>query len=233
MSPWYFVAVGVLLLALLIIQHVIQSGRKKAEKVAEQGVVDNDSRMFRCLIPDRPLTEWERLEVGVASMGTFRATLRDALAKGNPESLEIEAKDNHGTPVKVASIPWKDVTHFEFTSLSIKSQLANSLVVSMVVGMGIGLMIFLMVCVQIGFSRLADDLGRTLMVGAGILGAGLVLGILFSFVPNLFRLRGDLIQLVLTRTNAATVVLVVESGQHQKAIAVIEEFGVKKTGGIG
>ena len=103
----------------------------------------------------------------------------------------------------------------------------------MVVGMGIGLMIFLMVCVQIGFSRLADDPGRTLMVGAGILGAGLVLGILFSFVPNLFRLRSDLIQLVLTRTIAATVVLVVESGQHQKAIAIIEEFGVKKTGGIG
>jgi hypothetical protein len=76
---------------------------------------------------------------------------------------------------------------------------------------------------------MVDHPVRSALVILGLLVAGPVLGLLFSLVPNLFRLRADLTEFVLCpKEGGGEIVLSLDATQHDKAAQVLAEFKLER-----
>lgn len=224
---WYVFPLAILLIGLCVAQVVLQWRREAAAKereLAEREQRAGDGRLIRCLIPFRYITEMEKLHPNAVFGGVFQPLHREAVAIGNSAGIEIEAKDQLGTLVTVTKVAWPELSHFHTEELSIKKQLRDSFIVGIGVGLGLGCLIVGIVLYKAGLGPLFQHPVRSFLVLAGLLAISPALGLLFSFVPNLFRLRSDLLQFVLHKTDGTTITLALDPTERTKGTAMLGEF---------
>ena len=183
---------------------------------------------FLCMIPDRSLTGLEQLRVGATTGGAFRGLFRDALIKfGDGEVVLLGCKDaiDGGDWVVVRKMPIKNIAEVRISPLSIAEQVKAAFARSLVVSGGIALTLFIIVIAKsTGNQGNAQNLG-TLVLGVPF--GGLILGLLFSFLPNYCKLDRDLTQILLVTSNSQALWLVVKAAKKEAALGVFRALELR------
>ena len=227
---WYVFPLAILLVGLCVAQVVLKYRREaesKEKEIADHERRTADTRVFCRLIPYQPLTAAEQLHTNF-NLGAYRPLHREAIAIGNSEGLEIEARDQFGEKVTVTKIPWPDLTHFCTEELSVKKQLRDSFVAGIMMGLVASCVIVVIVLYKAGLGPLFQNPSRSVLVLLGLFLISPAIGLLFSFVPNLFRLKRDLLQFVLHKSDGTTFMLALVPAEQEKAKAVLGEFNLSR-----
>lgn len=220
MEYFYYILLGLVLLALFIVQHVIRTNAIAAELKPEIDAQDADANCFRCLVRNDPVM-MNQFAIPAGNLGAFESHLREAVATGTSEGLGLQVCDERAPLFAIPGVRWADVSHYEVKPLTVSEQLGQSLWISMGIGALISFILLVAVLSQVEWDRMLEEPLRTGLVLLGLLIAGPILGLLFSLVPNLFRLRTDLEEVALVRKAGPVLSLYVDPSQRAKSLAVL------------
>jgi len=171
---------------------------------------------FNCFIPDEPVTRWEQIEVGLTTMGAFRGVWREATANFDEKNLEIFAEDNEGKRIEVNNIPIHEISRIGFEKISLKNQIKAAFIKSLVAGLGMGFVIIVLLISRIGTEQSAI----VFAIGFGLLG-GEILGLLFSFIPSLIKLKRNLWHLQLFNKDGVAPLIAVDTKEKREVQKIL------------
>lgn len=151
-------------------------------------------RLFGCFVPDRALTRYEQLTVGITTGGAFRGIFRNAYVSLDDGELIIKAQTDvvaGSNPVTLATIAINDIAQIRATPIPVDRQIRAVLGRSVVVGGGFAFAIIIASFVGMSKSGGQGNLGVAFMVAVL---AGLAVGFFFSFLPGYFKVKKDLLE---------------------------------------
>jgi len=185
---------------------------------------------FDCLVPDQPLSLYEIFSVGVTTGGTTRTSYRPAKVIVKTDELIINARTDitaGASEVSLATLPTNELKEAHLSTISITNQIQSFLMRSFIVWIVFTLVVFSSTFIMLNSSQKTFVLDSiTLLAGLSIL-LGLVLTLLFSVLPNLFKLDKRLTQLSFIKTDGKTASLVLKTGQKNSALEGLRSSGLK------
>jgi len=179
-------------------------------------------RAFSCLIPDKPLTRYEQLVVGIGTGGAFRGNFRIAAVDFVDDQLAVKAATDKvagGVTVTVATTATRDITEIRATPIPFGFQMEAVLTRSLVVGGGFALTLLIFAIKGGG----GGNSGVAVLVSILFVFA---MGFLFSFLPGYFLAKKDLseVQFICKDGHALSVAL--SPLQMEFAKAILEAQGL-------
>ena len=186
------------------------------------------SGSFSCLIPDIPLTKQELISDQWTLSGIYRKPFRPAKVFFENGEVIVMAKtdmDNVPIPIDVVAgkIQIKDVVEARISPVTVGEYIFNAFYRSLGVGGSFALAIFTAIYFQNITNQFLAILG---MIPFAIVG-GFIGGLVCSFLPSLFKLRIDLIQVLLTRIDNQALLIVVTASQKKEVLALLTAQGFK------
>jgi hypothetical protein len=183
-------------------------------------------RLFDCFIPDDVFTPFEKLESAV-TLGTFRGIYRKAWAEVDEKYVKIAVQDSQRNESDVDSIPIQEIKCVQFEKIPVKTQMRatifKSLITGLVIGVCLSILIFLRVSKPENVSLITII---AMVVGLGLLG-GQIIALLFSFIPNLIRLKRNLLLLKLCNSEGLYPFIAVRLKTKDEVIEILSKAGLK------
>lgn len=187
------------------------------------------SKEFACKIPNSgPVSMAERI-AEMPQLGLWRSLMRDATIKIQDDSLSLICVDIYGKDQTVSIIPISQVGIVNTRAFSIRSQLGVALGKSIGIGIGIGILINIIMILKVGgLSRFLNAYPERVFTTVlfGLIG-GIVIGFLFSFLPNAFRAKASFTEFVLSTPYNHVFVFAVERDHELLVIDALTSFGLK------
>jgi hypothetical protein len=183
---------------------------------------------FCCSIPDRALTGYEQVAVGMTTGGAFRGMFRPARAFFENAAVVVHAQTDPvagGSEVIAAKIPLKGITEVRFSSVSTNEQVNAALSRGVVVGGGFALVIIVMAMLATARNP-SRSVNFGVVIAVAILG-GLAIGFFFSFLPSLAELRRDLIQILLMTPDNKALMLFIGTAEKEAVAHMFSARGLK------
>lgn len=140
---------------------------------------------FPCLIPDRPLTQFERAAVGMTTMGAGRSPWREARMILRDGYLHLEAIDEYKNKVELGEVALTAGESITLEPISTGDQIKVVIGRAIILGLGVGSVIAIGMVVMIRELKVLPY-----ALGAGAVG-GLVVGII-SCLAVLFKVKSGL-----------------------------------------
>jgi hypothetical protein len=127
--------------------------------------------------------------------------------------------------VAVAKVPVRDIVQIRTFPLPVNFQVKSALIRGLIVGGGIALTMVIALIVKAG-DRLngSSNIGGALAITVLL---GLAIGLLFSFLPNLFKLERDLIEVQFLTADGHVLPIALRPAQREMAKAVLSAHGLK------
>jgi hypothetical protein len=202
-----------------------------SKRVIGQLKLSGGQRMstIACMIPDRPLTGFERLAVGITTGGAFRKVLRDATASFENGELLVRGRTDvvaGSASVVAARMPVKDVVEVRITPIDYTEHVKAAFLRSLVWTCSIFATILIMVMIGSLSKKIAPS-------PQGIFGVGLValvMGCLFSFLPAYSKIEKDLIQVIFVTQDNKGLLLAIRTAQKETAVTLFRSYGLKIAG---
>jgi hypothetical protein len=181
---------------------------------------------FDCLIPDIAVSKWEQFTVGVTTGGATRGTFRPATVTIENETILLSTETAAvagGNSVTVAQMPLADCNQVLRIPLSTDSQFRAVIIRSLIVGGGFTLALIVMVLAKGGSAfSLTHTLKLCLLFGLGM-------SFLFSFLPNVMKIRKDLNEIHFVSSNGKIIPIVLRNDQIGALNATISRRGLTLT----
>lgn len=181
---------------------------------------------FNCLIPDGPLTGYEKFAVGMTTGGAYRGMLRPATMFIESQLLILRAQTDviaGGNVVTVAKMPLSELGQIRRTPISTASQMRTVIWRSVIVGGGLTLTMIIIPAVKGGPNF---DIGRALPI---VILFGLGMGFVFSFLPGVKKIQKNLFEIQFVTSNAQVLPIALQADQMESVAALFSAHGLKFT----
>lgn len=184
------------------------------------------TQSFDCKIADVPLNKVDELHRSAVALGTSARNFRDANVQIVDGELRLSAVDAGNTRVEIAKWSATDVTSAAVSPIEYGSQVSAAFFRSLGVGAGIGVLIFVAVMYKVLTGGASFDFGKAALTLAGTLVGGLVIGLLFNFVPTLVQTKKDMVQLAFRIRDGREMAIALTREQRARATEMLRAVGV-------
>jgi hypothetical protein len=182
---------------------------------------EEKEQSFDCKIPDTPLNKTESVQIGLTSMGAYRGNFRNAAIRIIDGELRLSAKDANGNKNDLLKVDVPKVTKISSSPINLGSQVSLSVGRAFIFSAGIAIVLFVAMITQVSRNKI----NIPQMLGFALVG-GLVIGFLFSFLPSLFQLHEDLLQLTFHLVDNQVLVIAVTKEQRERAFQMLQAVGL-------
>ncbi len=190
----------------------------------------NKNGNFYCLIPDRPVTGYEKFVAGIAKAGISHKLFRSANASFNNGEVIVSSSTDPsvgGTEVVVCKMQIKAIISVRISPLSIAKQSMGAFIRSLIWGGSLFLCLVIIGSIRHGIYGFFNN-----PIGLAIGLAGFIaIGIIFSYLPSVRKLE-RLLQIQLITSSNQVLVLTIKPETERAALAILSSNGLIVSGNI-
>lgn len=227
MGPAYYIAIGLLFVGAITFLDLYRRKLRQGEDSALRQELDG--RLFPCVLMGSPRVSGVDLAMGGVVGASGLAAMKFGLARAGRAFLKeghfiVDTIDpnNVSARLEMARIPATQIGRASLFVDEIRAQLKRLAVTGAVAGLSFGGLLAGVILYRVGF----DHPKALFALAFGLVG-GLVIGLLFAVLPNLFRLRQGRRVLVLENSEGLALGCVGINREHvDEALKVLAAMGI-------